>query len=59
MLFTNLFALLGGIIGGILVQRGTLSYKTSKKFSSTYLIGMGYLIFAFIAFSILYNRGLA
>ena len=59
MVFTNLFALLGGIVGGILVQRGTLAYKMSKNFSSTYLIGIGYLIFVFIAFSILDNRGLA
>jgi hypothetical protein len=59
MLFTNLFALLGGILGGILVHRGTLNYKKNKKFSNTYLIGIGYFIFVFIAFSILYNRGMA
>ena len=59
MLFTNLFALLGGIVGGILVHRGTLSYRKNKKFSSTYLIELGYFIFVLIAFSILYNRGMA
>jgi hypothetical protein len=59
ILFTNLFALLGGIVGGILVHRGTLNYKKNKKFSNTYLIGIGYFIFVFIAFSILYNRGMA
>ena len=59
MLFTNLFALLGGIVGGILVHRGTLRYQKNKKFSNAYLIGVGYFIFVFIAFSILYNRGVA
>jgi len=59
VLFTNLFALLGGIVGGVLVHRGTLNYKKNKKFSNTYLIGIGYFIFVFIAFSILYNRGMA
>jgi hypothetical protein len=59
MLFTNLFALLGGIVGGVLVHHGTLNYRKNKRFSSTYLIGIGYFIFVFIAFSILYNRGMA
>lgn len=59
MLFTNLFALLGGIVGGALVHRGTLNYRKNKRFSSTYLVGIGYFIFVFIAFSILYNRGMA
>jgi hypothetical protein len=59
MLFTNLFALLGGIVGGVLVHRGALNYRKNKKFSSTYLIELGYFIFVFIAFSILYNRGMA
>jgi hypothetical protein len=59
MWVTNLFVLLGGIIGGFLVHRGILTYKTNKKFSSTYLIGLGYFIFVLIAFSILYNRGIA
>src|SRR6185503_21119677 len=47
--FTNLFALLGGIVGGILVRRGTLHFKIDKKVSSTYLIVTGYFIFVFIA----------
>ncbi len=59
MLFTNLFAFLGGILGGVLVHRGTLNYRKNKKFSSSYLIELGYFIFVFIAFSILYNRGMA
>jgi hypothetical protein len=59
MWVTNLFVILGGIIGGILVHRGLLNYKTNKKFSSTYLIGLGSFIFVLIAFSILYNRGIA
>jgi len=59
MLFTNFFALLVGIVGGILVHRGILNYKKNKRFSSTYLIGVGYFIFVCMAFSILYNRGFA
>jgi hypothetical protein len=59
ILFTNLFALLGGVLGGILVHRGTINYKKNKKFSNAYLIGIGYFTFVYIAFSILYNRGLA
>ena len=59
MLFSNLFSLLGGIVGGVLVHRGILNYRKNKKFSSTYLIELGYFTFVFIAFSILYNRGMA
>jgi hypothetical protein len=59
MLFSNLFALLGGIVGGVLVHRGTLNYRKNKMFYSTYFIELGYFIFVFIAFSILYNRGMA
>ena len=59
MLFTNLLALLVGIVGGILVHRGILNYKKNKRFSSAYLIGVGYFIFVCMAFSILYNRGVA
>ena len=32
MLFSNLFALLGGIVGGVLVHRGTLNYRNKKNF---------------------------
>ena len=59
ILFTNLFALIGGIAGGILVYRGTMNYKKNRSLSRILLIGIGYFIFVFIAFSILYNRSVA
>ena len=57
--FTNLFALIGGIVGGIVVYRGTINYKKNKSLASILLIGSGYFIFVYIAFSILNNRWVA
>jgi hypothetical protein len=59
MLFTNLFAIIGGIAGGVLVYRGTMNHRKNRSLSSILLVGIGYLIFVFIAFSILYNRSVA
>jgi hypothetical protein len=59
LLVANLFALIGGILGGAFVYRGTAKYKKNKSLSSASLIGLGYLVFVFIAFSILNNRWVA
>lgn len=59
LLFTNLFALVGGIAAGFIVYRGTVNYKHNKKLSGISLTGIGYLVFVLIAFSILNNRWVA
>ncbi|HSB00119.1 MAG TPA: hypothetical protein VLE49_05680 [Anaerolineales bacterium] len=60
ILFTNLFALIGGIVGGIVMYRGTINYQEkNRRLSSISLIGIGYFIFVFTAFSILNNRWVA
>lgn len=59
VLLANLFALIGGIVGGAIAYRGTANYKNNKRVSGISLIGIGYLIFVFIAFSILNNRWVA
>lgn len=51
------FALIGGIAGGILVDRGTINYKKNRNLSGVFLVAIGYFLFVFIAFSILNNRG--
>ena len=58
-LVTTLLAILGGIVGGAIVYQGTINYKKNKKRIGASLIGIGYLIFVFISFSILNNRGVA
>ena len=59
MLVTNLFVILGGVVGGAIVYLGTINYKKNRKLPSVSLIGIGYIVFALIAFSILNNRGVA
>ena len=59
MVLTNLFTLLGGIVGGVLVHRGTLNSRRNKNSAGIFLAGIGYFIFVCMAFSILYNRGFA
>jgi len=51
------FALLGGIVAGIAVYGGSNYYMRSRNWSGLFLIIIGYLIFVFVAFSILNNRG--
>jgi len=58
-LFTDLLALAGGMVAGFIVYRGTVHYKNNKKLSGIALTGIGYLVFVFIAFSILNNRWVA
>jgi len=56
LLLTNLFAFIGGILGGIVEYKGTINYKKNKSLLSIFLMGAGYFTFVFIAFSILNNR---
>lgn len=51
------FALIGGIIAGIAVYVGANHYLKNRIVSGFFFIVIGYLIFVFLVFSILNNRG--
>jgi hypothetical protein len=53
------FALIGGIIAGIAVYVGTNHYLKNRNVSGLLFIVIGYLIFVFLVFSILNNRGVS
>lgn len=57
--FTIPFAFIGGIVAGIIVNRGANHYIKNRDLSGIFQIAIGYLIFALIAFSILNNRGVS
>jgi hypothetical protein len=53
------FALIGGIVAGVVVYLGANHYIKNKSLSGLLLIAIGYSIFVFLAFSILNNRGVS
>lgn len=53
------FALVGGIVAGIVVYGGATRYGQHRNSSGLFLMAIGYFIFVLIAFSILNNRGVS
>lgn len=53
------FVLIGGIVAGITIYSGANHYRKNRNLSGFFLIAIGYLVFVFLAFSILNNRGVS
>lgn len=53
------FALIGGMVAGLVVYGGAKKYSKNRNLSSLFLIAVGYFIFVVLTFSILNNRGVS